>query len=64
MYLPFCLAALGWPLFPFAAEWAAARFDSRLFGLPFALVWTVGWVLSTFVTVGVYHVMSGGEDAA
>ena len=57
-YAAVCVACLGWPLFPIAAD----VFPVRVFGIPFALAWSIAWILATFVGVGLYHLASGGEE--
>lgn len=57
-FVAICVCSLGWPLFPVAA----AAFPARVFGIPFALAWSIFWMLATFVGVGLYHFASGGEE--
>lgn len=55
-----CLACLVWPGFPLAVR----LFPARPFGLPFPLVWSVGWILLALVVLATYHFLSGGEERA
>lgn len=59
-FVAVCLLSLIWPGFPLAASW----FPTRLWGIPFALVWSVGWILTSLVVVAIYHFASGGEKQA
>ena len=51
IYCLCCLMAMTWPGY----KWAAHSDRLSLFGLPFSLVWVIGWVLATFVVLNLYH---------
>lgn len=50
-YLALCTVALVWPGYALFG----ARVEPRLLGVPFSLVWVIGWLLATFVALGAYH---------
>lgn len=50
-YALLCLAAITWPGFALLG----ANAEGFVLGIPFALVWNVGWVSLTFVVLAVYH---------
>ncbi len=51
IYIAVCLFAVTWPGY----AWFGARVEPRIFGLPFAFAWTIGWVLATFVVLVLFH---------
>jgi len=55
-----CVTCLVWPGFAIAAS----VFPERVWGIPFALVWSVGWILVSLAVVTAYHFASGGEEQA
>lgn len=57
LYVVVCLAALTWPGY----AWIAASVNWRPLGLPFVLVWHVGWVLATMAALLAFHLTSPGN---
>jgi hypothetical protein len=57
IYVLACLAANGWPGY----AWFGNSIQPYVLGVPFSLAWIMGWVLLTFVVVGVYYA-TGEED--
>jgi hypothetical protein len=57
-YLITCLLALIWPGYPLFG----AKVEPRLLGLPFAFIWTIGWVVATFVVLVLFHRSVERED--
>lgn len=56
-----CLAALIWPGYAWVA--ASPLAQARPLGLPFVLLWHVGWVLATFAATALYHLTRPGQGA-
>lgn len=50
-YAALCTLALTWPLYP----WVLRHLPPLLGGVPSGLVWSVGWVLSTFLVLLAFH---------
>ena len=46
-----CAAALVWPVYP----WVAERAPVLVLGMPFGLVWNLGWLVAGFVALLAYH---------
>jgi len=62
IYLVFCLLALTWPGYQLLGN----RIEPLVLGLPFSLVWVMGWVGLTFLVLILYHMTrprSGGDVA-
>ena len=57
IYAVVCLAALTWPGY----AWFGNRIEPFVLGLPFSLVWIVGWVVMTFAVLTAYHATRGGR---
>ncbi len=51
IYAILCFLASVWPGYALLG----ARLEPRVLGLPFAFAWVIGWVLSTFVVMILYH---------
>jgi len=51
VFVVMCLSALIWPVF----DLVAARSPVLVFGLPFSLVWNVGWVVLSFFALLAFH---------
>ena len=58
-YLATCAVCVVWP----GMKLFGARVEPRVLGLPFALVWMIGWTVATFVVLAVYHTLSERERA-
>ncbi len=56
LYAVCCLFALTWPGY----DWFGNRIEPYVFGLPFSLVWVIGWVGLTFVALVTYHSSGDG----
>jgi hypothetical protein len=54
-----CLAAMIWPGY----AWLGNSIEPYVWGLPFSLVWVIGWVCLCFVALLVYH-LTGPADRA
>lgn len=57
-YAVFCavlLVAVSTPLV------LGGRLEPFVLGLPFAIWWTAGWVVSAFLVLATVHVLAGGE---
>ena len=57
IYLLVTLLAFTWPVYDMLGN----RVEPVVFGLPFTFAWNVGWVLSTFVVLCLYHRARGEE---
>ena len=55
VYLVACAAALMWPGLPLASE----RAPTLVAGVPFLLLWSVGWILATFGAMALFHRAAG-----
>jgi len=51
IYLLVCCACLVWPVYDAVGN----RIRPLVLGVPFSLVWVVGWVVLTFLALVVYH---------
>ena len=51
LYALLCLGAMTWPGYAIFGN----SIEPYVLGLPFSLVWVVGWVLLTFVVLLAYH---------
>jgi len=56
-FVVLCLGANIWPGY----AWFGNSIEPVVLGLPFSLVWIVGWVLASFGAVAAYHA-TGPED--
>ena len=56
LYALVCLFALIWPGY----DWFGNRIEPFVFGLPFSLVWVIGWVGLSFVALVTYHSSGDG----
>ena len=45
------LLAVCWPGY----AWAGVRIEPYVLGLPFSFAWVVGWLLTAFVVIAIYH---------
>jgi hypothetical protein len=52
-----CLTALIWPGY----AWFGNSIEPIILGLPFSLVWVIGWVGLSFVALLVYHLTAPAE---
>ena len=61
--LLFGLAAVVCLLAVAAPEYAGLgnRIEPRILGVPFSLMWNVGWVGLSFIGLGLFHWLTGGE---
>lgn len=50
-YFVVCAAALTWPVY----GWLGNTITPRVLGLPFSFAWNIGWVVMTFVVLGLFH---------
>jgi TRAP-type C4-dicarboxylate transport system permease small subunit len=50
-YVLCCVGALTWPGY----EWLGNRIEPYVLGIPFSLAWVAGWVILSFVALGIYH---------
>ena len=57
VYAVACVLAMTWPVY----AWLGNSIEPYVLGLPFSLVWVVGWVLMTFVVMVAYHVTGTDE---
>ncbi|MEM6731498.1 MAG: hypothetical protein AAF658_08065 [Myxococcota bacterium] len=46
-----CLLAIVWPGYPMLGN----RITPLIFGIPFSLMWNVGWVCASFFALLAYH---------
>ena len=51
IYAALCLGAMTWPGYALFGN----SIEPFVFGLPFSLVWIVGWVVLTFVVLTLFH---------
>ena len=58
LYVVATLAAQIWPVY----AWLGNSIEPFVLGVPFSLVWVVGWILLTFVVLVIYHA-TGPEEA-
>lgn len=58
----FVIVALGSLIWPGYA-WLGARIDPMVFGVPFSLIWVVGWILATFGFIALYDYSTQEPDA-
>ena len=49
-FLLVCVTSLGWPLYPLLG----ARIEPLVLGMPFSMVWMIGWVFLSFVALLAY----------
>jgi hypothetical protein len=54
-----CLAALIWPGY----AWFGNSIEPYVWGLPFSLIWVIGWVSLSFVALLVYHLTAPADRA-
>ena len=53
LYLVVCTLCMVWP----GMAYFGARVQPYVLGLPFALVWMVGWIVATFAVLVAYHTL-------
>ena len=60
LYVLLCLGAMTWPGY----AWFGNSIEPYVLGLPFSLVWVVGWVLLTFVVLTAYHYTGPSKEGS
>lgn len=60
LYVLVCAGAVLWPGYACLGN----RIEPRVLGLPMSFAWNIGWVLSTFVVLVLFHRASERARAA
>ena len=50
-FLLVCVASLGWPIYPLLGS----RIEPFILGVPFSLIWMIGWAFLSFMALLIYH---------
>ena len=53
-----CLSCLGWPGYAQLGD----RIEPFVLGLPFSLVWNIGWITLSFMALLLFHLADGKRN--